>query len=174
MTSGYYRTSSPVTALPMIRRWISDVPSKIVKIVDRRPVCAGRWRGAGAEPAPSQRDLRRRQSGDAPARSGRLCIRWATAIEEGLDLSSMSGILGQGGVRHARPSSPRRQHGRLVVVVELPLDGRTASGEVPHLRGDHGALAETKACPVSSWAGVAAPVRRRYAWQASALLPLAK
>jgi hypothetical protein len=28
MTSGYYRTSSPVTALPMITRWISDVPSK--------------------------------------------------------------------------------------------------------------------------------------------------
>jgi hypothetical protein len=33
MTSGYYRTSSPVTALPMIMRWISDVPSKIVKIL---------------------------------------------------------------------------------------------------------------------------------------------
>jgi hypothetical protein len=32
MTSGYYRTSSPVTALPMIMRWISDVPSKMVKI----------------------------------------------------------------------------------------------------------------------------------------------
>jgi hypothetical protein len=27
-----YRTSNPVTALPMIIRWISDVPSKIVKI----------------------------------------------------------------------------------------------------------------------------------------------
>jgi hypothetical protein len=34
MTSGYYRTSSPVTALPMIMRWISDVPSKIVKILE--------------------------------------------------------------------------------------------------------------------------------------------
>jgi hypothetical protein len=42
MTSGYYRTSRPVTALPMITRWISDVPSKIVKIVDVRPVSAGR------------------------------------------------------------------------------------------------------------------------------------
>ena len=28
MTCGYYRTSSPVTALPMMMRWISDVPSK--------------------------------------------------------------------------------------------------------------------------------------------------
>jgi hypothetical protein len=27
-----YRTSSPVTALPMIMRWISEVPSKIVKL----------------------------------------------------------------------------------------------------------------------------------------------
>ena len=27
-----YLTSNPVTALPMIIRWISDVPSKIVKI----------------------------------------------------------------------------------------------------------------------------------------------
>ncbi len=31
MTCGYHRTSSPVTARPMIMRWISDVPSKIVK-----------------------------------------------------------------------------------------------------------------------------------------------
>ena len=36
MTSGYYRTASPVTALPMIMRWISDVPSKIVKIFASR------------------------------------------------------------------------------------------------------------------------------------------
>jgi hypothetical protein len=36
MTSGYYRTSSPVTALPMIMRWISDVPSKMVKIFASR------------------------------------------------------------------------------------------------------------------------------------------
>jgi hypothetical protein len=43
MTCGYYRTSSPVTALPMIMRWISDVPSKIVKLVDVRAVSAGRW-----------------------------------------------------------------------------------------------------------------------------------
>ena len=34
MTNGYYRTSSPVTALPMIMRWISDVPSKIVKLME--------------------------------------------------------------------------------------------------------------------------------------------
>jgi hypothetical protein len=34
MTGGYYRTSSPVTALPMIMRWISDVPSKIVKLLE--------------------------------------------------------------------------------------------------------------------------------------------
>jgi hypothetical protein len=38
MTCGYQRTSSPVTALPMIMRWISDVPSKIVKLVDVRAV----------------------------------------------------------------------------------------------------------------------------------------
>jgi hypothetical protein len=31
-----YRTSSPVTARPMIIRWISDVPSKIVKIFAER------------------------------------------------------------------------------------------------------------------------------------------
>jgi hypothetical protein len=43
MTSGYYRTSSPVTVLPMIMRWISDVPSKIVKLVEVRAVSAGRW-----------------------------------------------------------------------------------------------------------------------------------
>jgi hypothetical protein len=33
MTCGYYRTSSPVTALPIIMRWISLVPSKIVKFL---------------------------------------------------------------------------------------------------------------------------------------------
>jgi hypothetical protein len=56
MTCAYYRTSSPVTALPMIMRWISDVPSKIVKIVAVRAVCAARWRDAGrrssTDPAP--------------------------------------------------------------------------------------------------------------------------
>jgi hypothetical protein len=31
-----------VTALPMIMRWISDVPSKIVKLVEVRAVSAGR------------------------------------------------------------------------------------------------------------------------------------
>ena len=29
-----YRTSRPVTARPMIMRWISEVPSKIVKMSD--------------------------------------------------------------------------------------------------------------------------------------------
>ena len=43
MTGGYYRTSNPVTALPMIMRWISDVPSKIVKLLDVRAVSAGRY-----------------------------------------------------------------------------------------------------------------------------------
>ena len=38
-------TSSPVTALPMIMRWISEVPSKIVKLVEVRAVSAGRRRG---------------------------------------------------------------------------------------------------------------------------------
>ena len=42
ITCGYYRTSSPVTALPLIMRWISDVPSKIVKLVEVRAVSAGR------------------------------------------------------------------------------------------------------------------------------------
>src|SRR5215469_13050355 len=42
MTGGYYRTSSPVTALPMITRWIFDVPSKIVKLLEVRAVSAGR------------------------------------------------------------------------------------------------------------------------------------
>ena len=43
ITCGYYRTSSPVTALPLIMRWISDVPSKIVKLVEVRAVSAARW-----------------------------------------------------------------------------------------------------------------------------------
>jgi len=42
VTSGYYRTSSPVTALPMIMRWISLVPSIIMKLVEVRAVSAGR------------------------------------------------------------------------------------------------------------------------------------
>jgi hypothetical protein len=49
MTGGYYRTSSPVTALPMIMRWISDVPSKIVKLVEVLAVSAGRWAGWPAD-----------------------------------------------------------------------------------------------------------------------------
>ena len=43
LTCGNYRTSSRVTALPMITRWISDVPSKMVKLVEVRAVSAGRW-----------------------------------------------------------------------------------------------------------------------------------
>ncbi len=43
MNCGYYRTSSPVTALPMITGWISDVPSKIVKLMEVRAVSAARW-----------------------------------------------------------------------------------------------------------------------------------
>jgi hypothetical protein len=45
MTCSFYRTSSPVTALPMIMRWMSDVPSKIVKLIEVRAVSAARWRG---------------------------------------------------------------------------------------------------------------------------------
>jgi hypothetical protein len=36
-----YRTSSPVTARPMIIRWISDMPSKMVKILAVLAVYAG-------------------------------------------------------------------------------------------------------------------------------------
>jgi hypothetical protein len=32
-----------VTALPMIMRWISELPAKIVKLVEARTVTAGRW-----------------------------------------------------------------------------------------------------------------------------------
>jgi len=39
---GNYRTSSAVTALPMIMRWISLVPSKMVKLVEVRAVSASR------------------------------------------------------------------------------------------------------------------------------------
>ena len=58
MTSGYYdyRTSSPVTALPMIMCWISDVPSNIVKLVEVRSISPGRWpagqQGVITSPAP--------------------------------------------------------------------------------------------------------------------------
>ena len=36
LTCGYYRTGRPVMARPMIIRWISEVPSKIVKILASR------------------------------------------------------------------------------------------------------------------------------------------
>ena len=36
-----YRTGRPVTARPMIMRWISEVPSKMVKIVELAAVSAG-------------------------------------------------------------------------------------------------------------------------------------
>ncbi len=35
---GDQRTSSPVTARPISMRWISDVPSKMVKILELRAV----------------------------------------------------------------------------------------------------------------------------------------
>jgi hypothetical protein len=38
-----YRTSSPVTVRPISIRWISDVPSKIVKILAEGAVSAGQW-----------------------------------------------------------------------------------------------------------------------------------
>lgn len=60
MTSGYYRTSSPVTALPMIIRWISDVPSKMVKILAVGAVYAGQRpadpRGISTDSARAVRD----------------------------------------------------------------------------------------------------------------------
>jgi len=36
-----YLTGSPVTVRPMTRRWISDVPSKMVKILQTTAVFAG-------------------------------------------------------------------------------------------------------------------------------------
>jgi hypothetical protein len=36
-----YLTSSPVTVRPISIRWISDVPSKMVKIVDYPPLTIG-------------------------------------------------------------------------------------------------------------------------------------
>jgi hypothetical protein len=69
MTSGYYRTSSPVTALPMIMRWISDVPSKIVKLVEVGAVSAGRWLATVALSARTQHGICRCvRSGMAAAR----------------------------------------------------------------------------------------------------------
>jgi hypothetical protein len=54
-----YLTSSPVKARPMIMRWISEVPSKIVKIVDYRAVIAGqrpvRRPGISTDSAPAVR-----------------------------------------------------------------------------------------------------------------------
>jgi hypothetical protein len=50
MTSGYYRTSSPVTALPMITRWISDVPSKMVKIFEGTLLRVDRQSSSRARP----------------------------------------------------------------------------------------------------------------------------
>jgi hypothetical protein len=63
VTCGYYRTSSPVTARPMIIRWISEVPSKMVKIVDYGAVSAGQWpargRGVSTDSAPAVRGWQR-------------------------------------------------------------------------------------------------------------------
>jgi hypothetical protein len=59
-----YRTSSPVTARPMIIRWISLVPSKIVKIVELGAVFAGQRpeypRGISTDSARPTRNERRR------------------------------------------------------------------------------------------------------------------
>jgi hypothetical protein len=56
-------TSSPVTDQPMIIRWISDVPSKIVKILDYGTISAGqrpvRGRGISTDPARAVRGWRR-------------------------------------------------------------------------------------------------------------------
>ena len=53
-----YLTSSPVTVRPISIRWISEVPSKIVKILVRTAVSAGRWRvgwrGVSTDSAPTQ------------------------------------------------------------------------------------------------------------------------
>jgi hypothetical protein len=59
-----YRTSSPVTVRPISMRWISDVPSKIVKILAIGAVFAGQWpeypRGISTDSARPTRDERRR------------------------------------------------------------------------------------------------------------------
>jgi hypothetical protein len=39
-----YRTGNPVVVRPMRRRWISDVPSKMVKILQATAVFAGQRR----------------------------------------------------------------------------------------------------------------------------------
>jgi hypothetical protein len=54
-----YRTFSPVTVLPMIMRWISDLPSKNVKLVDAPAVSAGRCRAIDGMSAPAQSWFRR-------------------------------------------------------------------------------------------------------------------
>jgi hypothetical protein len=51
MTSGYDRTFSPAMARPMIIRWISLVPSKILKLVELRPCHRQRSPLRGLEPA---------------------------------------------------------------------------------------------------------------------------
>jgi hypothetical protein len=62
--AGYQRTLNPVTALPMTMRWISDVPSKIVKLVEVRAVFRSqmaRWCAACQHQLSSeQRQLRLR------------------------------------------------------------------------------------------------------------------
>jgi hypothetical protein len=56
-----YRTSNPVTARPMIIRWISLVPSKIAKIMDYLAVSAGQRpvgrRGISTDPARGPRGM---------------------------------------------------------------------------------------------------------------------
>jgi hypothetical protein len=54
-----------VTALAMIMRWISDVPSKIVKLVDLQPVSAGRCPVDCRRPVPALACAAGRLSGPA-------------------------------------------------------------------------------------------------------------
>jgi hypothetical protein len=104
-TCGYQRTSSPVTALPMIRRWISEVPSKIVKIVDYGAVSAGQRpmmaRGISTDPA---RAVQWRLLGRGPRRH-----RWPTPpkVHPCADLSVL--VLQKGrGASTARPGKAAR------------------------------------------------------------------
>jgi hypothetical protein len=80
-----YRTSNPVTDRPMIIRCISDVPSKIVKILAIRAVFAGQigfgGRGISTDSARPVRDEFRLRAG--PGRDCRALPRSATAGERG-------------------------------------------------------------------------------------------
>jgi hypothetical protein len=68
-----YRTSSPVIVRPISIRWISLVPSKIVKILDYGAVSAGQrpsgHHGISTDPARPIRDERRFPPGPSPLSS---------------------------------------------------------------------------------------------------------